>query len=268
VGTWLLGAGAVKAPPALLAAIVGGKAATGAASALMAGEALRAMVVAKVKSACAVALVIAMSAGGVYLAARPPVPVANASTLATPHAPTTNGAPPPSPLVWTQPSGGAVPAAGADSVTFPNALIAPIAATDTGYYAFGEDASVKRQPDSAPAVFIASLTPDGALIPGMRGWSMSALAWRGKRIEVSAYMRTQDVRDSTGMNVSVTGAQNKVLSNGMNGGPLRIAGTRDWARMATVLDVPPDGCAADRIRGRCMGPGATVDRFVHDAGGA
>ena len=40
------------------------------------------------------------------------------------------------------------------------------------------------------------------------------------------------------MNLAVTGPRNRTLSNAMNGGPLRMAGTHDWTRVAGVLDVP------------------------------
>jgi RNA polymerase sigma factor (sigma-70 family) len=239
VGSWLIKAAAVKAPAALLASMTAGQLAASGAAGVIAAEALRAMAMPTAKVAGAIG-VATLCVGAVLISAAARVGAVN-PTAATPTSFVTANSPAaPSPLVWSDAGRAPVPAVGAEVVTFPNALIAPIAATDTGYYAFGEDAAVKRQPDAAPAGFIGSLTPDGALMPGMRGWSLSAAAWRGKRIEVSAYLRTQDVRDATGMNVAVMGPRNKVLSSGMNGGPLRMAGTHEWTRMASVLDVPAD----------------------------
>jgi hypothetical protein len=175
--------------------------------------------------------------------------VARASV--SPPAVVTTTNPSPSPLVFIDANAGER-APGPDRLVFPNALFMPIAATDTGWFTFEEDATVRRQPDGAPTISISS--PGPSLMPGMRGWTVRAMAWRGKRIEISAYLRTQDVGETTGMNVSVWGPQGQVLATDMNsrqvlatdmnGGPLRIAGTHDWTRMASVLDVPAD---AERI---------------------
>jgi len=148
---------------------------------------------------------------------------------------------PVSPLVLAKAAAGER-AAGADRVVFPNALITPIAATNARPYTFGDDAEMKRQPNGEPTPFIASSGP--SLMPGMRGWSIPAMSWRGKRVELSVYLRTQDVRESTGVNVGVVGSQSKLLDSAANGPPLRVAGTQDWTRMASVLDVPAD---AERI---------------------
>jgi hypothetical protein len=64
--------------------------------------------------------------------------------------------------------------------------------------------------------------------------------WRGKRVELSVYLRTHDIVQSTGLNMRIWSGSENRLSGSMGGGRLRIAGTRDWTRLATVLDVPAD----------------------------
>ena len=125
------------------------------------------------------------------------------------------------------------------TVTFPNAVIIPTTATNITQYAYRTDAQVKRRADGEPSALIASLTPNAGGMPGMRGWFVPATRWRGKRVEFSAYLRTQDVRNSAGLNVLVWGPQNRLLADDINGGRL-IAGTHDWTRMASVLEVPEE----------------------------
>jgi hypothetical protein len=162
--------------------------------------------------------------------ASPPSAVADPSTSVNPLVP-----------IEAQPAA-SVGVGGADEVTFANADIAPISGANTRDYTFGADPQVKRRPDGEPAAFIASRLPDSPLppMPGMRGWFVPAAAWQGKRVEVSAYLRTQDVRYTTGMNVIVFGARRRLLASDINGGALRISGTNEWSRMSSVLDVPAD----------------------------
>jgi RNA polymerase sigma-70 factor (ECF subfamily) len=243
LGTWLTGAAAAtKAPPALVSVIAGGQLAAGGAAATTAAEALRSMAfVAKAKAACAVVIFAAASAGA-FVAATSVAPVRNrqGAAVATPVAVVVFPATTPSPLVTATED---VPiVASADAVTFANALLVPNKDMNLTDYTYDLDAAVKRRPDGTPAASIvktaaAPVSP----APGMRGHiARVEEKWRGKRVEIGAYLRTQGITESADLSVLVWGAQNSLKAASMSGGPLQLVGAHDWRRVAAVLDVPSD----------------------------
>src|SRR5205814_715937 len=110
------------------------------------------MALAKAKIIAAVlaaALLLAAGVGVLVTQRAARVPTIAAGAVNSPAAPA-SPATAPSPLVWIDPGPSTQPA-GAQAVTFLNALIAPIGAKTNSYFTFDDDASVKRQPDGAPA---------------------------------------------------------------------------------------------------------------------
>jgi hypothetical protein len=152
---------------------------------------------------------------------------------------------------------------------FRNAVIAVITGTltNTVNYAYGSDAAMKRQPDGDAPVFIASTQPAiGALaLPGWRGRAIPAMPWRGKRMELSVYLKTQDVTRTARAHVRIWSGSSRVSEEVGGGSCTYLTGTRDWTRVTNVLDVPTD---ATRIEfGVALyGPGRVwMDQFAMEA---
>ena len=152
---------------------------------------------------------------------------------------------------------------------FRNAVIRVIAGrlTNLTDYEYGTDEQMKRRPDGEAPVFIASTQPAvGALsLPGWRGQAIPAMPWRGKRVELSVYLKTQDVTRMARTNMRIWSGGSRV-SEEVGGGPrVYLTGTRDWTRVVNVLDMPAD---ATRIEfGVALyGPGRVwMDQFAIEA---
>ncbi|MEK6646860.1 MAG: hypothetical protein AABY84_09340 [Candidatus Firestonebacteria bacterium] len=67
--------------------------------------------------------------------------------------------------------------------------------------------------------------------------TISANEYLGKRIRMSAYVKTENVGNWTGLWMRVDGPENKVLSFD-NMGNRKIKGTVDWTKYEIVLNVP------------------------------
>jgi hypothetical protein len=151
---------------------------------------------------------------------------------------------------------------------FPNAQVQTIRGrtANTVDYAFGSDAQAKRHPDGEAPRFIASTQPiEGALsLPAWMGRATPAMRWRGKRLELSVYLRAEDVTRDALLHMQIWSGSERVsaASNDASGW---ITGTQGWTRAAIVLDVPPD---ATRIEWgvRLSGPGRVwMDEFAMEA---
>jgi len=224
------------APAALSAAVIQAMTVGGATSAL--AEVTLKTTTAATKI-CLVAAVLLVATVGAVVATR------NASQgpnfQATAASPAAARALPGSPLVPVdnEPPNAVV---SDQELVFPNSDITPIGGGDSPTYTFGDDEQIKRLPDSDPSVFIASRNPDApaGLMPGMRGSFVSAADWQGKRVQVSAWLKTQNIRHCAQMSVMVWGPNNLILTSNMDGGRLKISGSQDWKRISSVLDVPAD----------------------------
>lgn len=69
--------------------------------------------------------------------------------------------------------------------------------------------------------------------------SFGADSFRGKRVRMSGYVRSQDVGDWAGLWLRVDGPRNQTLSFD-NMQSRAIKGTRDWQKYEIVLDVPEE----------------------------
>ena len=73
--------------------------------------------------------------------------------------------------------------------------------------------------------------------------SISAQAYRGKRVRFSAQLRTQDVGGGA-LWMRIVNADGKVLSFD-NMESRQVTGTRDWEQQSVVLDVPAESAEID-----------------------
>lgn len=106
---------------------------------------------------------------------------------------------------------------------------------DSRDYDFGVDQEMQRQ--GLPSAYIVSKTDNGrdfALVFN----DLSATDYVGKRMKLSAFLKTQDVADWAAIFMRVDGV-NKVLGfDNMEDRPVK--GTQDWKEYSVVLDVPKE----------------------------
>ena len=124
-----------------------------------------------------------------------------------------------------------------------------IALSQADEYLNEVDINTRRTPDSAPAGHIKSLIPniprDGdytnlAAITAARYYTAPVQKICGKRVRVSAWIKTQDVREAADLDLYGYGADGTLLiaDNTMDVAP--IHGTTDWTQYQIVEDIPPD----------------------------
>ena len=65
--------------------------------------------------------------------------------------------------------------------------------------------------------------------------------FRGKRVEFSAFVKSEDVADWAGLWMRIDGEKQAVAFDNMQGRPIK--GTANWTRYSVVLDVAPDAKA-------------------------
>ncbi|MGA2440310.1 MAG: sigma-70 family RNA polymerase sigma factor [Tepidisphaeraceae bacterium] len=109
-----------------------------------------------------------------------------------------------------------------------------------GEYTFGLDPDVTRVPGPNPAGFVKSLLPELPLTAqhhAFRYFISPLHHLLGKRIRVSAWLKSADVRNWGGIEVTVMGADGKIMGED-DMGDRPIHGTTDWAQYQVVLDVP------------------------------
>ena len=114
---------------------------------------------------------------------------------------------------------------------------APISGARPEAYEVGVDRTVKHGGE-ASAYIKASGVPEGfmALTQGFR-----AEQYRGKRLKLSGYIRTQEVVGRAGLWVQISGGGGSVGFDNMMERPVK--GTMDWAKYEVVLDVPENSLA-------------------------
>lgn len=106
--------------------------------------------------------------------------------------------------------------------------------TPNPYYEVGIDRTVQRNGIAAAYLKASVPQPQGY---GVLRQDFSAKAYRGKRVRLSAYLKTKDMEDYTGLMVSAsTRSDNKTWA--MSKRPIK--GTTDWTRYEYVVDVEPD----------------------------
>jgi hypothetical protein len=109
-------------------------------------------------------------------------------------------------------------------------------------YVIGLDPEAKRLPASSPAGHIKARSPSSANIgvwtSGLgKGGELDAL--RGKRVRLSAWIKTANASNWGGMQMVVLGDDEKVLAlDDMGDRP--IHGTTDWQQCSIVADIPKE----------------------------
>jgi hypothetical protein len=101
-------------------------------------------------------------------------------------------------------------------------------------YDAGVDPAVVR--DGKPSAFLKSKADkiDGLATIKQR---FSADKYRGKRLKVSAWLKTSNVKDAAGVWLRIDGNEHKMLAfDNMENRPVK--GTTDWKQYSCVLDVP------------------------------
>jgi beta-lactamase regulating signal transducer with metallopeptidase domain len=106
--------------------------------------------------------------------------------------------------------------------------------TPNGNYAVGIDPVVQRNGIQCAYLQSADIRPQGY---GVLRQDVPGKPFRGKRIRFSGYLKTEGIREYTGLLVSVIG-QKHYETWAMGKRP--ILGTTDWRRYEHVVDVPQD----------------------------
>jgi RNA polymerase sigma factor (sigma-70 family) len=172
------------------------------------------------------AATVAITVGVAVVASSGPTP--SGATPATPATPAAAAAPVSPATTSTQ------PASNSTVQIFPNAvLVGP--STET--FLVGVDPDTRRTPASDPAAYIKSSAPATKQVSQGYGASMEGL--RGKRVRLSAWIKTRNVANWSDIEMSVLGYGQRVLGEcELYDHP--ITGTTDWQQCAVVADVPAD----------------------------
>lgn len=121
-------------------------------------------------------------------------------------------------------------------------------ATPNPYYAVGIDPVVQRNGVHAAFLQSSALQPEGY---GALRQDASAKPYRGRRIRLSGYLKTEGIRDYAGFMLSLLDTTSD-RTWAMAKHP--ILGTTDWRRYEYVVDVPKD-CRMIMIGASMKGPG-------------
>ena len=245
--------------PATLAPLVVAQAmsavTTGTVATAIAHAAGKSIFAAKVKLAGMVAASIAAVAVTTGVVVSQKQPTAGASTT-----PATLATIAPSPL-WNPIEQVTVPATtpAQPAVTFNNATIVPTYFSDTVQLSYGSDPAVRRTPQSDPALFIKSLTPQAAGM-GAQGMVAIGMPYRGKRVRISVYLKATDVERTAAVQTIVMGSRVSVGAIDVMGTPV-VHGTTDWVRCSSVIDVADDATQI-QFAAALWGPGTVwIDGF-------
>lgn len=108
-------------------------------------------------------------------------------------------------------------------------------AAKTDQYEIGLDPQTQR--DGKPSAFIASIVPEPSTFIGLNQ-TFRAEDFRGKRVRLKGFLKTQDVKKWAGFWLRADDAQNKIVAfdNMQKRG---VSGTSDWQTGEIVLDIPP-----------------------------
>ena len=113
-----------------------------------------------------------------------------------------------------------------------------LAGTDPKSYVVERDVSVKR--DGKVSARLGSTGPSKGF--GTMMQSFDADEYRGKRLKLSAWVKSKDVADWAGVWMRVDGEKQKSLAfDNMHN--RAIKGTKDWVRYDVVLDVSAEATA-------------------------
>jgi RNA polymerase sigma factor (sigma-70 family) len=111
------------------------------------------------------------------------------------------------------------------------------------------DATVKRTPDSAPAGHIKSIiakVPKSGDSTDVAGETANRIFLspvnkiRGKRIRLSGWIKTKDVKECAGLLVAAYNDAGASVLEDISAGSRPIHGTTDWQKYQIVTDVPDD----------------------------
>ena len=170
-------------------------------------------------------LLVLHSWGATPVLAQAPAPTAIA---APPAAPTASPAPPPT----------TSPVAAHTVYKIPNVLFFPRSRANE--YSIGVDPDTKRTADSPPAGYVKSLlakfNPNDQN-PALRVYEAPYDDLHGKRVRLSAWLKTKDVDEWSGLQIAAIGdKESLLLSDDMPARP--VHGTTDWTLQQIVVDIP------------------------------
>src|ERR1700722_9466943 len=106
---------------------------------------------------------------------------------------------------------------------------------DVDEYAIEPDRTVKHGGRASGSVRALVSTPKGFV--ALAQWS-SPRPYAGKRVRLSAFVKTENVVGSAGLWMRLDGGGARQAFDNMNDRPLQ--GTHDWTRYEIVLDVAPN----------------------------
>lgn len=230
----LLSAQSTHAAPkrlvALLSAPAFDAAAASAAAASIAAATTKTLATAHAK------FVVATSAAALTLAVGIAIPVLHYLTHDSSFIPLPAVAPAGSPAVAiTAPVRTRIPADAAPADTLVRIASADFKVKVNRDYQSGMAVDTLR--GAVPVAFIKSTASSAT--QAARLLSVDATPYRGQRLRLAVFAKTVDVRDWAGLQVTVYGANGRILADDdMGGRP--IHGTTDWQPHHVVVDVPPD----------------------------
>jgi RNA polymerase sigma factor (sigma-70 family) len=242
--------------PAIIRHALAGSAAASTSAGLIAKGTAKAIAWAHAKFVGAVAAGIIVAAGSTTVAVKVLAPASSRAPAADAVTPVANVGPSP---LWSPPA--AQPARrepGAPWGVFPNSILMPI---PSDQHSAGMDPAVRRVSGGDPTPFIASLVP----APGSRGgYAMltPAFPYRGKRVRFYAWLKSQDVQQRAGINLTIFGGPSGPINTPFSVPEVR--GTTDWTLCQVVADVPNDAGVVT-LTSYLQGPGKVwVDGFTLD----
>jgi RNA polymerase sigma factor (sigma-70 family) len=223
----------LSAPPGLIALITA-KGVTNATATSLAKATVKIAFRTYVKAATLVCAATVALGGAIALVASGASPTSPPSPLVTPSSST----------ITSPPSSQPTNAPTLDTVQkFPNALF--FNATSGDHYLVGIDQNTRRTENSDPAGYIKSLASRASLNQGgggndaQRTFTASMDTIRGKRIRLTAWIKTRNVDNWCGLEMWAYGWFQRVqVHSDMAAHP--ISGTTDWKQYSLVVDVPAD----------------------------
>jgi RNA polymerase sigma factor (sigma-70 family) len=142
------------------------------------------------------------------------------------------------------PAGATTPPDTIPAITLDTASFAPAGDFNTGLYSNDVDPSTDT-PDSLPAGHIKVLSPP-ILHPFSQRGAVNFTSsgntfdnFRGKRIRLSAWIKTKNITNWAGLQLGVVGEGNRLEAYDMMG-DRPIHGTNDWKQYSIIEDVPQD----------------------------
>ena len=101
-------------------------------------------------------------------------------------------------------------------------------------YEVGIDTAVSYQGGHSGTIRSRVDNPDGS---GFLLQTIQADAYRGQRIRIAAFLKTEQVDGRAALNVTIYDGDGRVINNGQTGNNA-LTGTQDWQRQEMVVDVP------------------------------